>query len=184
MQKVNQLYGKDVIHQGTGNRIATVRDIVLDAELHHIVALLVDERNLLNTSYVVRWSAVVSVGDVIIIDSVLPLAAVSEDAEVADLIGQANRITGTTIISDGGQQIGTIGDLFIDEQGTIVGYEVKRGFFTDLGGRKFMPVTNVQVIGADAVIATAAELETVKQAERAQDVPTMPAPQREPTDIG
>lgn len=165
MQKVNQLYGKDIIHQSTGNRIATVRDVVLDADSRHVVALLADEQNLLNTSYVLRWSAVAVVGDVIIINSVLPLVAVSEDQEVADLIGQTNRITGTTIISDGGQQIGTIGDLFIDDQGTIVGYEVKQGFFTDLRGRKFLPVNNVHTVGKDALIATEAELGTVKEAK-------------------
>ena len=89
----------------------------------------------------------------IVINSALPLPAISEDQEVADLLAQSNRITGTTIISDGGKQIGTIGDLFIDEQGAIVEYEVKQGLFADLRGRKFLPVSDVQAVGKGSVVA-------------------------------
>lgn len=182
MRKVNELYGKSIVHQATGNRIATVRDAVLDAQVSRVIALLADEGQLMGASRVVRWNAVVSVGDVIVINSALPLPAVSEDQEVTNLLAQTNRITGTTIVSDGGKHIGTVGDLFIDEQGAIVGYEVKQGLFTDLRGRKFLPVGDVQAVGKDAVIAVESELATVKAVERQKDTAETGA--EHPTDDG
>lgn len=170
MRKVNELYGKPIVHQATGNRIATVRDAVLDAQVSRVIALLADEGQLMGAARVIRWSAVVSVGDVIVINSALPLRAVSEDQEVTDLLAHANRITGTTIVSDGGKQIGTVGDLFIDDQGSIVGYEVKQGLFTDLRGRKFLPIGDVQAVGKDAVIVVESDLATVKSVERQQEI--------------
>lgn len=171
MQKVNQLYGKDIIHQSSGKRIGTVRDVVLDSEVRHVVALLVDDRQLLGHEQMVRWNMIVGAGDVIVIASTLPLPLVEEDSEVVELVKQANRITGTTILSEGGVQIGTAGDMFIDEHGEIMGYEVKQGLFTDLRGRKFLPVSEVRAVGKDAVIAADSELATVKDIEREQKAP-------------
>jgi uncharacterized protein YrrD len=171
MQKVNQLYGKDIIQQSSGNRIGTVRDVILDSEVRQVVALLVDDRQLLSNTRVVRWSMIVGAGDVIVIASTLPLPTIEEDTEVAELVKQANRITGTTILSEGGVQIGTAGDLFIDEHGEIVGYEVKQGLFTDLRGRKFLPVSAVRAVGKDALIAADSELATVKDTKREQNAP-------------
>src|SRR5690242_11330428 len=103
MQKINEIFGKEVINQTSGEKIATVHDVVLDRDLRQIVALLVRGGGLFSDTRVVRWNAVVSMGDVVVVRAE-PLPTLKEDAEVADLSEHANRITGTSVISDKGEQ--------------------------------------------------------------------------------
>lgn len=178
MKKVNELYSKSVIHQSTGDRIGSVSDVVLDSEVRHVVALVVNDGN----SHVVRWNAIMGIGEMIVVSGELPLRTVADDDEVSELLKRANRITGTTIVSDGGEKIGTVGDLFIDESGEIVGYSVSQGLFKDMRGRKFLPVQDVHAVGKDAVIATASsELALNKEKEREDSEP--PALEGQPSPV-
>jgi uncharacterized protein YrrD len=45
------------------------------------------------------------------------------------------------VLSDDGENLGTLADMFIDEaSGKVVGYIVSNGFFNDtLHGKKFLP---------------------------------------------
>ncbi len=158
MRKAKELIGKQVVHQATGQRLASVQDVLLDSEARRIVALLVDGGGWFSEARIIRWSAVVSSGDVIIVQGEHPVMLVSEDPQVSALLKQDIRMTGTTIISDGGEKIGTVGDLFIDEAGQVVGYEVRQGFISDLSGRKFLPVDKVRAVGKDAIIADTSDL--------------------------
>ncbi len=177
MQKVNQMFGKEVINQISGEKIATVHDIVMDRDTRHVLALLLRSGGLMGSTSVVRWSSVVSVGDVVIIRAEQELPSLNDDAEVSDLSKHANRITGTSVISDKGEQLGSIGDIFIDERGEIVGYEVKQGM---LHGNKYLPAEHVQAVGKDAVISTINELPDMKSRE---DEQVEPAEANQPMDV-
>lgn len=155
MQKVNQMFGKEVINQVSGEKIATVHDIVMDRDTRHVLALLIRSGGLMGSTSVVRWNAVVSVGDVVVIRAEKDLPSLSDDAEVSELTKQSNRITGTSVISAKGEQLGSIGDIFINEQGQVIGYEVKQGM---LHSNRYLPAEHVQAVGKDAVISTIAEL--------------------------
>jgi uncharacterized protein YrrD len=155
MQKVNQMFGKEVINQVSGEKIATVHDIVMDRDTRHVLALLLRSGGLIGSTSVVRWSSVVSVGDVVVIRAEKELPALNDDAEVSELAKQSNRITGTSVISTKGEQLGSISDMYINERGEVVGYEVKQGM---LHGNRYLPAEHVQAVGKDAVISTIAEL--------------------------
>ncbi len=159
MQKINQIFGKEVINQASGEKIALVHDVVLDNDLSHIMALLIRGSGLFSETHVVRWNAVVSMGDVVVVRAEPPLTTLKEDAEVSDLSKHANRITGTSVISDQGEQLGSIGDIFINEQGQVIGYEVKQGM---LHSDRYLAIENVQATGKDAIISRIAELPRVK----------------------
>ncbi len=178
MQKTNKLFGKAIIAQTTGQQSGTVQDVILDSEARHIVALLVDGGGWFRDAKIVRWSAVVSVGDVVIVEAPEVIVAVKNDPEVAGLMEHPHRLTGTTMISESGERIGQVSDLFINDQGEVVGYEVKQGFISNLSGRKFLPIDAVQAVGSDAVIASGAPLTTVQAEEQAQtessDAPVEP----------
>lgn len=172
MQRVNQMFGKEVINQVSGEKIATVQDIVMDRDTRHVMALLVRSGGLMGSTSVVRWSAVVSVGDVVVIRAEQALPALDDDAEVSELTRQANRITGTPVISDRGEQLGSVGDIFINEQGEVVGFEVKQGM---LHSNRYLPAEHVQAVGRDAVISTLAELPREKDLGSAPVAPDEPA---------
>jgi uncharacterized protein YrrD len=174
MRKAKELVGKAIIHLSTGAKLATVHDLLFDNEARRIVALLTGGGWWSNPQFV-RWSSVVSFSDVVVVQGEAPLAVVADDPEVAELLKRGSPMTGTTIISDGGERIGTVGELFVDDRGNVVGYEVSQGFISDLSGRKFLPVEQIQTVGKDAVIATASELPSLREATRAPDVASEPS---------
>ena len=167
MRKINDLFGKQAINQATGERIAPVRDVVLSADMRHLTALVLGTGGLFSDERVVRWPAIVSLGDVIVIDGAAPLVAAKEDTEVAELRKQSFQITGASVINAAGEKIGTVNNIFFDDGGRVLGYEIKQGMLSGLTGNHFLPAENIQTIGKDAVITNGSELTTVREFERA-----------------
>lgn len=162
MHSVNGIFGREVVNESTGEKLAKVQNIVFDEDSSTIVALLIPGDRMLGGSRVVRWNLVSSIGDVIVVrDS--ELVDLKEDAEVAGLSRQSHQITGTDIVTEGGEKIGAVSDLLVDDRGAVIGYEIKQGL---LGGRDFLPVEKVRSAGRDAIIAEDADLPSMKDVLR------------------
>lgn len=166
MRKTKELIGKHIVNQATGEQIATVQDVILDNDARHVVAVLTDSGGWFRDAKVVVWNTVASIGDVIVVRGGTSEIIASTDPQLAYLLEAKTPMTGTTIISDGGERIGSVGDLFTDDAGNVVGYEVRQGFINDLSGRKFLPVESIEAVGKDAIIANPADLQSVKQAQQ------------------
>jgi len=163
MWKANELINKTVVHHTTGAKLATVYNLVFDNEIRNVAALMIDSGGWFRDARVIPWNRVVSISDVVLVQGDFPIVKAS-DAEMAHLVQQEIRLTGTPIVSDTGERMGTVGDLFINERGEIAGYEVKQSFMS-LGGRKFLPADAVQAVGKDAIISTTTDLPSVKDAQ-------------------
>ena len=168
MRKAKELIGKQIIHQTTGEKVAVVHDVIFDSEARKVRALLIHTGGWFHNAQVVPWSRVASAGDVVLVQGEAPVITTADDPELADQIKPDARITGTTIMSDAGERLGTVGDLFIDDAGEVVGYEVKQGFMS-LAGRRFLPADDVQAVGKDAVIAGASDLAPVEHSQQGPD---------------
>jgi uncharacterized protein YrrD len=166
MQRVNELFGKEVVRQTSGEKQGNVRDIVFDEELLNIVALLVG--GLVGRGRALRWTSVASVGDVVVVRGEEALDKLGADREVAGLHKKSHTITGTEIFTQEGEKIGEVRDVFVNERGRVGGYEVSRGMVSDLRGRKFLPIKNVQAISKDSIIVSNSDLLTVEEAEKAR----------------
>jgi uncharacterized protein YrrD len=151
MQKMNELFGKRVISQLTGDQVAVVRDVVLDREARHIVALILTNEHS-SDEQVVRIEQILGMGEFIVVDGARPFQSSASDAEIIELRKSAEQITGKKIISATGEQFGTVSDMYFGRNGVIVGFELKRGPF---GGSEpqVIRATDVQAVGKDAVIA-------------------------------
>ncbi len=168
MRKANDLIGKPIVQQDTGERIASVYNVVIDRATQRAVALLIQSGGWLRDARVVPWNRITSIGDVILARGDEPVIVKASDPELAGLVAQTGEITGTRIVTASGEELGTVGDVFIDDDGRVLGYEVKHGLLS-LARRQFLPVAQVQTVGQDAVIATTAELPSVKEVERGAD---------------
>ena len=168
MRKAKELVGKPIVHQATGEQLATVRDLVFDADARNVAALLADSGGWFRDARVVCWDSIASIGDAIMVTGDAPVVAASSAPQLSDELKQDVRITGMPIMSDSGERIGTVGDLYIDDAGVVVGYEIKQGLINDLTGRKFLFADHVQTVGRDAIIADASDLTSVKQAQQNQ----------------
>lgn len=161
MHAVNGLFGKEVVVRDSGEKQASVKDLVFDREARRVVALLIGG-GLFDSSRVVRWDSIVSLKDVVVVHDETPFEKLKDDSEVENLHRHSHRITGTEIIHDG-EKIGTVDDIFIDEEGRVVGYEVKEGL---LSSNKFLPVEEVESSGKDAIVTRTSDLPSVKDVER------------------
>jgi uncharacterized protein YrrD len=173
MRKAKDLIGKSIINQATGEQIATVRDVIFETDARSVAALLVDGGGWFRDAQAVAWESISGIGDVIMTSGESPIRPASEIRAMQEERGQDVRLTGLPVMSETGDRIGTVGDLFIDDNGAVVGYEVKQGFMT---GNKFLFADNVQTVGRDAVIADTTQLTSV---ERARHDAHLHAPQRE-----
>ena len=162
MHSVNELFGREVVNESTGEKLAKVQNVVFDEDSNRIVALAVPGNRVLGGSRVVRWSRISSIGDVLVMRDGEPVG-LEEDPEVADLSRRSHQITGTEILTEEGEKIGAVGDLFVDDRGVVIGYEVKQGL---LGGRHFLPTEKVRSAGRDAIIAEDADLPSMKDVRR------------------
>jgi uncharacterized protein YrrD len=156
MQEAKKLIGKAIMHQDTGQQIAIVHDVLLNDSATAILAVLVGGGWLRGTR-VVPWSAVVHVHDVVLVGGEDPIIDARSDPQIAHALQQPQPLTGTTLLTDRGEQIGTVGDLLIDDHGHVLGYQVTQGFITNLGDHTFLPIAYVEAVGTDAVIAKAME---------------------------
>ena len=64
-----------------------------------------------------RWTSVASVGDVIVVKGERKLGKLGEDPEVVDPHEKKQSITGTDIVTQEGEKIGEVRDLFVNEWG-------------------------------------------------------------------
>jgi uncharacterized protein YrrD len=166
IQRVNELFGKEVVSQTSGEKQGTVRDIIFDEDASNIVALMVG--GIVGRGRALRWTSVASVGDVVVLGGQGTLSKLGEDPEVADLHKKRQSITGTEIVTQEGEKVGEVRDLFVNERGQVGGYEVSRGLVSDMRGRKFLPIKNIRAIGKDTIIVSNPDLLPIEEAEKAR----------------
>jgi uncharacterized protein YrrD len=151
MQKMNELFGKRVISQMSGDQVATVREVVLDPEARKIVALIINSGRSSNEQ-VVRMGQILGMGEFIVVDGTQPFEASAGDSEIVELRKGAAQITGKKIMSAAGEQVGTVGDMYVGRRGAIIGFELKHGPFSSSEPQVIRAV-DVEAVGKDAVIA-------------------------------
>lgn len=162
MRKAKDLLGMAIVHQDTGQALASARDLVFTPDGRHLAAIMVDTGGWFHDARVVLWSAVSRVGDVIMVTGD-PIVKAKDSPELAENLRQEVKISGTSIVTEKGERIGAVGDVYIADDGDVVGYEVSQGLLSDLGGRKFLAIARVRSIGRDAVIADSNDLQSLKQ---------------------
>lgn len=161
MIEVNKLFGKELVIQDTGEKASKVQDIVFDERARQVVALLISD-GLLESTRVVRWGDIVSIKDVVVAAGGVDFHRLKDTADINDLYKRKYKITDTEIIHSG-EKIGKVGDIFIDERGLVVGYEVKEGM---LSSNRFLPVEDIESGGRDALVTRTNDLPKLKDVKR------------------
>ena len=157
MRKGKSVIGQPVYSLSDGTKVDSVKDLILEEGEDGVVALLVSEGGLLGTSTVVPFSAVARFGpSAVMIDDRASAVPAASDPRVHEILERRGTLLGSRVITDGGEELGTIADLYFDEtSGRISGYEVSGGLLGDATrGPSYLPFTDIRTIGTDVVIAT------------------------------
>jgi uncharacterized protein YrrD len=172
MRKGKSIEGLKVIGETDGADLGRVRDVVFDYETSRVLGVLLSERELfgLIDAQVVPWSYIRHIGpDSIVVGGREAVIKAGDDALIYAEMQRKNGLSGREIHTTDGQHIGAFSDIYFEEDGTIVGYEVSGGIFSDMStGRRFMPIPESFTIGEDVAIVppqVAHEMEAQKENE-------------------
>lgn len=152
MRKGSDVTGLPVITRDTGEQKESVKDILFDQDGNHLLGLLIDEGGWFSEARVIPWDNVLSIGpDAVIIATEAVIRRVDQLAAIERVLERDNILKGTRIMTTDGQDLGTMEDLYFDdESGMVVGYEVSGGLFSDaMEGRSYVPAPKTLTIGED-----------------------------------
>jgi uncharacterized protein YrrD len=152
MRKGSDLIGKPLVSFDTGEQLYRIQDLIFDQENNQLLGLLVDEGGWFSSARVVPLQNVQSIGpDAVIIPARNNVVSAEQVPQIKRILERNNVLKGTKIMTTDGRDLGTMSDLYFDEQsGVVEGYEVSGGVFADAyTGRSFVPAPQTLKIGED-----------------------------------
>ncbi len=172
MRKAKSLLGLNIVSQLEGKQLGTVRDLIFDESSHRLLALLLTDRELFGAidATVIPWMQVREIGPhAVLVPSEEVILKAHTEPIIAESFDQKKKLDGKKITTQGGEDLGTVSDLYLDDAGVIQGFEVSGGMFADaFSGKRYMPLPTEIVVGEDVILVPreiAHELQRQKEQE-------------------
>lgn len=157
MRTFSLLKGLPVIELNSGSKIGEVYDICISGS-GIVRSLVVRKGALLKKTFQLNVQDVSSFGwDGVMIEDQSILLPIKKSNEFT--FEGRNGLTGKTIMTSEGERLGLLEDVYFQEEvGTIVGYELSDGFFSDmLEGKRVIKTELPPAIGKDTIIVNVKE---------------------------
>ena len=169
MLKASELIHRLLITRDGGEQVGKVQDLVIDQKGSQVLGVLVDEKGWFSDAHVVRWSAVLSVGeDTLIIDAKTSVVKASEVPEMKDVFDRGNVLAGVHVRTTDGRDLGKFEALYFDEKsGRILGYELSGGSGQKRRARSFLPTPASFEAGKDVAFVSSEVADTLQNLEEA-----------------
>jgi uncharacterized protein YrrD len=170
MRKGHSITGLNVIGKD-GAALGKVIDLVFDHDADQCVAIVLREKDLFGIikPQIVPWDEIVTLGkDAIMVNGASSVVTPNDVPRIRRVMARDTHLSGSQIYSEDGANLGTFGDVYIDEiTGRVQGYEVSGGFVADtMSGKRYMSVPIDRTVGENVVIVpTRAARELEAQAE-------------------
>lgn len=155
MRKGHNIIGLTVLAADDGAELGTVRDLIFDHDADQCAALLLDEGGFFSAAEVVCWEEIKALGpDAVMVRSKSSRTSVDHVPRLKALIDHETVLSGTRIYTTTGEDLGTFGDVYVDEAtGKVMGYEVSGGFVSDtMSGKRYLAAQHSVQVGEDVVI--------------------------------
>lgn len=156
MRKSQDIIGLAVIPLDTGKKTGTVRDLLFDNQ-QRFLGILMEEPGIFRRKRWIPAEKIRNMGkDAVMVDSeqsILPLSELG--ASFISLESGPFAIKGKPVLSPAGAELGVVENVyFLEEVGTLIGYELSEGLISDLTeGRKWLQTQSPLVWGEDVLIA-------------------------------
>ncbi|MEO8285716.1 MAG: PRC-barrel domain-containing protein [Chloroflexota bacterium] len=157
MRKGKKIIGQDILSFADGQKVGSVKDLIIGPESDTVVALLVEEGGLLSSARIVPFDNVNSFGkDAVMIDESRSVISADNYPLVFNILNTKDKLIGKKVFTEGGTDEGSIGDVYFDEtSGEVLGYEVSGGLIENVQkGTSFLPLDDIVNIGPDLVLIT------------------------------
>jgi uncharacterized protein YrrD len=146
------LKGLPIIEIKKGKKIGEVCDLNISSS-GQVKGLIVKKNGLFKKSHMIDVQNVSSFGwDGVMIEDSQSLEPLHNHPEYT--LHHHHRLQGKTVMTSEGEKLGILEDVyFMEELGTIVGYEISDGFFSDITeGKQVVKTSESPAIGEDAII--------------------------------
>ncbi|MDZ5470876.1 PRC-barrel domain-containing protein (plasmid) [Bacillus sp. 31A1R] len=152
MRTFSLLKGLPVYVKSRGTKIGEVNDLNISCD-GMVKGLLLKKGAFFKKNYLIDIKDVTSFGwDGIMVESKRVLRHIKKPEDYT--FSSTQPLTGKMLITAEGEKLGLIEDVyFLEEMGTIVGYECSDGFFSDITeGKRVVKTDEPPAIGKDAII--------------------------------
>lgn len=155
MRSSQDVIGLPVYAISSGKQVGNVRDLLFDTH-QQLFGLLVESRGWMMRRRYTPANRIVSFGfDAVTVDSEYALEPLEKAHEkVVGVCSGKHKLRGLPVMTVTGSELGRLENVyFLEEVGTLIGYELTDGFITDLReGRKTLRSTESLTWGDDALI--------------------------------
>ena len=156
MRKAKNLIGLRAITQNEGKDLGKVHDLLFTDDSRQLLALLVSDRELFGfkDATAISWSQVREIGThAVMVPDENAVAKVHSDDVIAEAYDNEKTLTSKQLTTDKGETLGKISDLYLDDNGNVVGYEVSGGLFSDAyNGRRYLDAPSDVTVGKDVIL--------------------------------
>jgi uncharacterized protein YrrD len=171
--KGKDIVGLKVVAKNSGSFAGEVKELIYDPQSNRVRALLLGQNGLFGDSRLLMFDDITSIGkDVVIIETTKVIKKESEvPEEVSQIARESNYLTKTKIITEDGKDLGTVSDIFFDENsGEVEEMEVSQGLANLQSGKKRIKVEDIVTIGKDATIVKSSAEQDVEEQAKNQGV--------------
>jgi uncharacterized protein YrrD len=154
VRRAVDILGAQVMNVSSGEIVGRVHDLLFDRE-GRLKGLLLEKKYWFGKVPYLPVSELLSIGeDLVTIETEPHLTNESVEDTWVHLVNGDQSMRGVPVITSNGQQLGVLEDVYFQEEvGTIIGYELSDGFFSDLmEGRRIIKKPSKLFIGKDAFV--------------------------------
>lgn len=164
------LFSRAIVSLEEGQRIGSVRGLVIDPKTLEVVALQVDQKGLFREHTIMPFAKVHSIGDdAITIDRSSHVERHTNLPGLLNLIKQKVGLVGSKVITNRGSKVGIVDEFYVDPAtGKILSLELK-GAFGDglLYSKAMLPVSAIRTVSGEMIIIFEDKLEELELIESA-----------------
>ncbi|MFN7161035.1 MAG: PRC-barrel domain-containing protein [Candidatus Gracilibacteria bacterium] len=164
MVKGHDVIGKSVIAYDSGTILTKVKDILFNAQENIILGFQVSNGSPFSEAKAIPFRYIKAIGpNAITVESDSVIVPSSEDRQIKESL-ENNSVKGKKVMTEDGKDLGVIADIYFREDtGTIEGYEVSGGIFSDADtGISFLPAPAEFSIGEDVAFVPSAMVEIMR----------------------
>ncbi len=155
MLSVKDIHNKPLISVTEGKKVGDLKDLYLDTDLTRVAAVFLGREGLFKPRITIVDRSFIQVCGV---DAWLTVgsdvAAALPDGDDAPSLLLAGDLHGREITTEGGTQIGTIGDILLDGSGLVAGFQLDRIYVKG-------PLADKKIIPREAVLEESSPLDRI-----------------------
>jgi uncharacterized protein YrrD len=150
----SELLSKPVFATTEGREVGRVKDVLFDPDAQALRGLMVSPAEGVESEMFVERGNIVGLGrDAITVETAEAVEPLAHRAEAREVIETGIHLKGAKVLTEGGNSIGTIDKIYVEDNGDIVCYAAASGLL-GFGDKSEIDPDCVVKVGEDAIIVS------------------------------